>query len=85
MTSEEFLTILRSLTAEIILAAAADLEEHAASAAGEVAWWWATVEIDRLLRLNRAGRTAARAALQAAFCVERIGRFTALAKNHRKQ
>jgi hypothetical protein len=69
MTSEEFLTILRRLTAEMILAAALELEEHAASAAGEVAWWRATVEIDRLLRLNHAGRMAARAALQAAASV----------------
>lgn len=69
MTSEEFLTILRRLTAGTILAAAADLEEHAASAAGEVAWWRATVEIDRLLRAHRAGRRAALAASQAAATV----------------
>ncbi len=69
MTSEEFLTILRRLTAEMILAAAVDLEEHAASAAGEVAWWRATVEIDRLLRLHRAGRVGALAASQAATTV----------------
>ncbi|HZQ58988.1 MAG TPA: hypothetical protein VFA84_13185 [Acidimicrobiales bacterium] len=69
MTSEEFLTILRSLTADMILAASVDLEEHAASAAGEVAWWRATVEIDRLLRLNRSGRVAARVASQAAATV----------------
>jgi hypothetical protein len=66
MTGEEFLIILRRLTADVILAAAADLEEHAASAAGEVAWWRATVEIDRLLRAHRAGRRGALAASQAA-------------------
>ena len=72
MTSEEFLITLRRLTAEAILAAAADLEEHAASAAGEVAWWRATVEIDRLLRLNRSGRVAAIAASQAALTVSTV-------------
>ena len=61
MTIEEFIVILRQLTAEMILAAADDLDEHASSAAGEVAWWRATVEIDRLLRVHHAGRRAARA------------------------
>jgi len=69
MTSDQFLMMLRRLTADMIFAAAAELEEHAASAAGEVAWWRATVEIDRLLRLQRAGRTAALAARQAAAAV----------------
>jgi hypothetical protein len=69
MTSEEFLTTLRRLTADTIIAAAGDLEENAASAAGEVAWWRATVEIDRLLRLHRAGRRGAIAAAQAAATV----------------
>ena len=69
MTSEEFLTSLRRLTAGTIIATAEDLEENAASAAGEVAWWRATVEIDRLLRLHRASRIAARAAARAAGAV----------------
>ena len=69
MTLEEFLMTLRRLTAEAIVAAAADLEEQAASAAGEVAWWRATVEIDRLLRLHHAGRMAGLAARQAATAV----------------
>ncbi len=45
------------------------IPHHPASAAGEVAWWRATVEIDRLLRLNRSGRVAARVASQAAATV----------------
>jgi hypothetical protein len=69
MTSEEFLTSLRRLTAGTIIATAEDLEENAASAAGEVAWWRATVEIDRLLRRLHASRMAARAAAQAAAAV----------------
>jgi len=69
MTSEEFLTSLRQLTAGTIIATAEDLEQNAASAAGEVAWWRATVEIDRLLRLHHASRVAARAASLAAAAV----------------
>jgi hypothetical protein len=69
VTIEEFIVILRQLTAEMILAAADDLDEHASSAAGEVAWWRATVEIDRLLRVHHAGRRAALAASQAAAAV----------------
>ena len=69
MTLEEFLITLRRLTADTIVAAAADLEAQAASAAGEVAWWRATVEIDRLLRLHHAGRMAGLAARQAAATV----------------
>ena len=66
MTIEEFLITLRRLTADTILAAADDLDEQASTAAGEVQWWRATVEIDRLLRLRRVGRRAALAASQAA-------------------
>jgi hypothetical protein len=66
---EEFLITLQRLTADMILAAADDLDEQASTAAGEVAWWRATVEIDRLLRLHRVGRRAALAASQAAAAV----------------
>jgi len=69
MGIEEFLTTLRRLTADMILAAAEDLAEQASTAAGEVQWWRATVEIDRLLRVHRAGRRAALAASQAASAV----------------
>jgi uncharacterized protein (DUF924 family) len=69
MTSEEFLTSLRRLTAGSIIATAEDLEENAASAAGEVAWWRATVEIDRLLRKQHASRIAAYAASRVAATV----------------
>jgi hypothetical protein len=69
MSIEEFVNRLRSMTPATILAAADDLEVTAASAAGEVTWWRATVEIDRLLRLHHAGRRAAMAASQAASAV----------------
>ena len=69
MSIEEFLTTLQGLTADTIYAAADELDAHAATAAGEVAWWRATVEIDRLLRLHHAGRRAALAATQAAAAV----------------
>ena len=69
MDLEEFVSALQRLTAAAIAATADDLEAQAATAAGEVAWWRATVEIDRLLRLRRAGRVGALAAMQAAAAV----------------
>jgi hypothetical protein len=66
---EEFIVGLRRLTRSMIVAAADDLDVQASTAAGEVAWWRATVEIDRLLRLHHAGRRAALAASQAAAAV----------------
>ncbi len=72
MSIEEFISRLRGMTSGMILAAAEDLEVQAATAAGEVTWWRATVEIDRLLRLQRAGRRAALAASQAAAAVTAV-------------
>jgi hypothetical protein len=69
MSIEEFISGLRGMTPGMILAAADDLDTQAATAAGEVAWWRATVEIDRLLRMKRVGRRAGLAASQAAAAV----------------
>ncbi|MHB8464215.1 MAG: hypothetical protein ACYDH6_03500 [Acidimicrobiales bacterium] len=66
-----FVASLRQLDARSIDAAAADLDRQASSAAGEVSWWRATVEIDRELRARHAGRLAARAAHQATTAVLR--------------
>jgi hypothetical protein len=60
-----FLEALTALDADGIFAAATELELQASSAAGEVSWWRATVEIDRQLRARcerRLGATAARQA-----------------------
>jgi hypothetical protein len=78
MNIEEFVTRLRAMSPAMILAAADDLEVTAASAAGEVTWWRATVEIDRLLRLHHAGRRAALAASQAASAVVSAARAAGL-------
>ena len=72
MSIDEFVSRLRVMTPAMILAAADDLELQAATAAGEVAWWRATVEIDRLLRVRRAGRRAAVAASRAAAAVTAV-------------
>ena len=69
-----FISWLRHLDAAAITAAAAELDEAASSAAGEVDWWRATVEIDRLLRARHAGRRAGVAANQAAAAVTAAAR-----------
>lgn len=69
MDVQSFVVTLRRLDAESIAAAAADLDEHAASVAGEVSWWRATVDIDRQLRATHSGRAGAQAAHQAAAAV----------------
>lgn len=67
----EFIASLQRLDGDTIVAAARDLDEQVSSAAGEVSWWRATLEIDRQMRLRRAGRRAAQAASQAAAAVTR--------------
>jgi hypothetical protein len=64
-----FVETLRQLDALSIGAAADELDAAASSAAGEVSWWRATVEIDRQLRAHHASRSGARAAHQAASAV----------------
>lgn len=67
----EFIAALQQLDGDAIVAAAAELDHRVSSAAGEVSWWRATLEIERQLRLRRAGRRAALAANQAATAVTR--------------
>ncbi|GAC1586532.1 MAG: hypothetical protein NVS3B21_00690 [Acidimicrobiales bacterium] len=69
MDLQSFIESLHRLDAESITAAAAELDEASASAAGEVSWWRATVEIDRMLRERRASRAGACAATAAAAAV----------------
>ncbi|HEY2427342.1 MAG TPA: hypothetical protein VGI06_00320 [Acidimicrobiales bacterium] len=69
MDLSDFMTLLQRLDAEAITAAAAELDANAASAAGELSWWRATVEIDRQLKIHRAGRIGALSATQAAAAV----------------
>jgi len=71
MDIDRFIQILEELDEASIAAAAAELEESTASAAGEVSWWRATVAIDRELRARRVGRQAAQAAHRASTAVLR--------------
>lgn len=67
----QFFATLRGLSAEAILASAAEIEQQAATVTGEMDWWQATVEIDRLCRVRHAGRQAAMASAEAASAVRR--------------
>ena len=69
MDLRTFIASLRHLDEAAIVATATALDARASSAAGEVAWWQATVEIDRLLKAHRAGRVGAKAAIDAAAAV----------------
>jgi hypothetical protein len=62
MELETFIVAVGRLRARDVVAIATQIEAAAASAAGEVAWWQATVEIDRLLRQRRCSRQATVAA-----------------------
>jgi hypothetical protein len=66
---ETFIGELAQLTLAEVTALAIRIEDHAASAAGELAWWRATVEIERTLRLTRQARSATLAARRAAQAV----------------
>jgi hypothetical protein len=74
----DFMSVLERLDREAIIAAAAELDANAASAAGEVSWWRATVEIDRQLRLHHAGRRGAVSATQAAAAVIQAARVAGM-------
>jgi hypothetical protein len=67
--SREFFAALDRLTASDIRLVAKALD--AESSADEVDWWRATIAIDRAVRHLRVTRHAARAAVQAAECVQR--------------
>jgi len=69
-----FISWLHGLDEAAIVATAAELDLAASSAAGEVEWWRATVEIDRLLRARHAGRRAGLAANRAAAAVTAAAR-----------
>jgi len=73
-----FIGSLRRLDTERIMATAAELGEQASSVAGELAWWRATVCIERRLRRQRAGRRAAMAASQAASAVVQAAHLAGL-------
>ena len=69
MDVETFIDALGQLSVDDVDFIAHDIEAAAASAAGEVAWWQATVEIERLVRLRHRGRLATVAAHRAARAV----------------
>ena len=74
MDLRSFLSSLRMMDSGQIVAASADLDEQVASAAGQMEWWRATVEIDRELRARRSARLGASAAHDAAVAVTEAAR-----------
>jgi hypothetical protein len=71
VTLAEFLDSLTGLDRAAILAIAGEVDEHTSSAAGELEWWTATMEIERQLRMRHAARLAGAAALRASQVVIR--------------
>ena len=69
MELQAFIASLQRLDRRGISAVAAELQQQAASVAGEVSWWQATIEIDRQLRARSARRLGASAAHQASMAV----------------
>ena len=69
MDVERFIITVGRLSVGEMAAIATAIDASAASAAGEVAWWHATVEIERLLRQRRCSREATLAAHRAAEAV----------------
>lgn len=65
-----FTRTIARLSEDEIRLVAHEIEAHHASAADEVAWWQATVSIDRLLKATGRSRAAAMAALQASKSVQ---------------
>lgn len=65
-----FVELLSRLSAGDIRAVAAEIGAHHCSAADDIAWWQATVQIDRALKAGGCTRTAAMAALAAAKAVQ---------------
>jgi hypothetical protein len=66
---ESFIEALERLTAPQLRAVADQLDAAYASAAGEVAWWQATVDIERAVRRQHCGRHATVAAHRASLAV----------------
>jgi hypothetical protein len=71
MDVESLIEVLGGLSEKELTAIAAVIAADADSAAGEVAWWHATVEVERQLRQRRRGRQANLAACRAARAVQR--------------
>jgi len=69
MDVETFIEALGQLSVDDLEFIAHEIDAASASAAGEVAWWQATVEIERLIRQRHRGRLATMAAHRAARAV----------------
>jgi hypothetical protein len=65
-----FVQLLSRLSEGDIRAVAAEIGAHHCSAADDIAWWQATLQIDRALKADGCTRTAAMAALAAAKAVQ---------------
>jgi hypothetical protein len=78
MQLESFIEALERLTAQQLGAVADQLDAAYASAAGEVAWWQATVDIERSVRRQHCGRHAMLAAHRASLAVLAAARSAAM-------
>jgi len=78
MDIEQLLARLRELDADSIDRAAAEIDRRDTSAADEIAWWTAQIEIDRLVTQRRLRLPAAAAAARAASAVTHAARRAGL-------
>jgi hypothetical protein len=72
MELTQFTQAIARMTSDDIHLIAVEIDAHRASTADEIAWWQATLRIDKSLKEGRRCRTAAMAALQAAKTVQAI-------------
>lgn len=85
MRTDEFTRQLRRMSGTQILEVAAELRGMFGSAAGEVAWWRATVAVERTLRRERRSRVGGRAAHEATLAVMTAARRSGVTDAHRDE
>src|SRR4051812_1464435 len=73
MELTQFTQAIARMTSDDIHLVALEIDAHRASTADEIAWWQATMRIDRSLKDAGRMRAAAMAALNAAKAVQAIG------------
>src|SRR5437773_254952 len=72
MELTQFTQAIARMSSEDIHLIAVEIDAHRASTADEIAWWQATMRIDRALKEGGRSRAAAMAALHAAKAVQAI-------------
>jgi hypothetical protein len=72
MELEDFTRVIARMSTDDIHRVAAEIDAHRTSAADDLAWWAATIEIDRSIRTNGCSRVAAMGALAASRAVQAV-------------